>query len=50
MSPEKKKELKLRIFLDVEACFRKRGLIKIQNGYDLGTQMNPFGMIWRRFR
>ena len=34
MSPEKEKELEQRIFLDVEACLKNRGLIKMRNGYE----------------
>ena len=34
MYPEENRELELRIFLDVEACCRIRGLIKSQNGYE----------------
>jgi hypothetical protein len=34
MSPEQTNDLKLRIYLNVEACCRKRGLIKKQNGYE----------------
>ena len=34
MTTKRELELEQRIFLDVEACCRKRGLIKVQNGYE----------------